>query len=53
MKLKEIMLAGSFAKSTASMIRSGTHVPALRHWAALAALGETYQREQTPQPSSR
>jgi len=42
-KLKEIMLAGSFAKSTASMIRSGKGgVPALRHWAALAALaGDT------------
>ncbi len=38
-KLREIMAACSVAKSTASMIRSGRHLPALRHWPALARLG--------------
>jgi CRISPR-associated endonuclease Cas1 len=37
-KLSEIMAATGVAKSTASMIRSGRHVPALRHWEALAEL---------------
>jgi hypothetical protein len=37
-KLSEIMAACGVAKSTASMIRSGRHVPALRHWEALAEL---------------
>lgn len=37
-KLSEIMAACGVAKSTASMIRSGRYVPALRYWAALGAL---------------
>lgn len=37
-RLAEIMAAAGVAKSTASMIRSGRHVPALRHWEPLAAL---------------
>ncbi len=36
--LKEIMATTGLAKSSASMLRSGRHVPALRHWPALAAL---------------
>src|SRR5262249_33145584 len=39
-KLSEIMRACGVAKSTASMIRSGALVPALRHWSALASLGD-------------
>jgi hypothetical protein len=38
MKLGEIQGALSCAKSTASMIRSGTRIPAVRHWQALAKL---------------
>ena len=38
-KLAAIMSTLDVAKSTASMIRSGRHVPALRHWPALAELG--------------
>ncbi len=38
-RLRQIMDALDCAKSTASLIRSGRHVPALRHWAKLAALG--------------
>ena len=38
-KLREIMTATGLSKSTASMIRSGKHIPAARHWPALAALG--------------
>jgi hypothetical protein len=37
-QLRQIMAALGCAKSTASMIRSGRHVPALRHWPALAGL---------------
>jgi len=37
-KLAEIMDVCGVAKSTASMIRSGKHVPALRHWDQLANL---------------
>jgi len=37
-RLTAIMAAVGCAKSTASMIRSGRHVPALRHWASLAKL---------------
>jgi hypothetical protein len=37
-KLSEIMAACQVSKSTASMIRAGRHVPALRHWEALAAV---------------
>jgi CRISPR/Cas system-associated endonuclease Cas1 len=36
--LAQIMDATGMAKSSASMVRSGTRVPALRHWAALEAL---------------
>jgi CRISPR-associated protein Cas1 len=38
LKLAEIMQATGMAKSSASMVRSGTRVPALRHWNALAHL---------------
>jgi hypothetical protein len=34
------MAALACAKSTASMIRSGRYVPALRHWEALRELAE-------------
>ncbi len=37
-KLSEIMAACGVSKSTASMVRSGKHRPALRHWEALSAL---------------
>jgi hypothetical protein len=37
-KLREIMDACGVAKSSASEIRSGRHLPALRHWPALAEL---------------
>lgn len=37
-KLREIMVACKVAKSTASMIRSGRYVPAMRHWPGLADL---------------
>jgi len=37
-KLAEIVTACGVSKSTASTIRSGRHVPALRHWSALARL---------------
>lgn len=37
-KLSEIMAACQVSKSTASMIRSGKHVPAERHWGALMVL---------------
>jgi hypothetical protein len=37
-KLTEIMRATGMAKSSASMVRSGMRVPALRHWRALAEL---------------
>jgi CRISPR-associated endonuclease Cas1 len=37
-KLGEIMAACRVSKSTASMIRSGKHVPAERHWGALMVL---------------
>jgi hypothetical protein len=37
-KLSEIMAATGLAKSSASQIRSGRTVPAVRHWAALAEL---------------
>ena len=36
--LRQIMEVTGVAKSTASMIRSGRHVPALRHWPLLAEL---------------
>jgi hypothetical protein len=36
--LRQIMQVAGVAKSTASMIRSGRHVPALRHWPLLAEL---------------
>jgi CRISPR-associated protein Cas1 len=39
-KLTEIMRATGMAKSSASMVRSGRRVPALRHWSALAALAD-------------
>jgi hypothetical protein len=35
------MAATGVAKSTASMIRSGRYVPALRHWEALRGLAES------------
>jgi hypothetical protein len=38
-KLSEIMAACGLAKSTASMIRSGRHLAALRHWDALQKIG--------------
>ena len=37
-KLADIMTACGVSKSTASTVRSGRHVPALRHWHALATL---------------
>jgi hypothetical protein len=37
-KLREIMAACGVAKSTASMIRSGARIPALRHWSRLASI---------------
>jgi CRISPR-associated protein Cas1 len=37
-KLRDIMAATGLTKSTASMIRSGRHVPAQRHWPALAGI---------------
>jgi CRISPR-associated endonuclease Cas1 len=40
-KLREIMGACQVSKSTASMIRSGKHVPAERHWGALMTLATT------------
>lgn len=39
-KLREIMAACSISKSTASMIRSGQHLPAARHWEALSRLAQ-------------
>jgi CRISPR-associated endonuclease Cas1 len=39
-KLADIMRATGMAKSSASMVRSGVRVPALRHWDALAARGD-------------
>ena len=39
-KLREIMAACSVSKSTASMIRSGKHLPAARHWEALKNLSQ-------------
>jgi CRISPR-associated endonuclease Cas1 len=38
-KLADIMAACGVAKSTASTIRSGQHIPARRHWNALEGLG--------------
>jgi CRISPR-associated protein Cas1 len=37
-KLRDIMAATGLSKSTTSMIRSGKHIPAARHWPKLAAL---------------
>ena len=39
-KLRKIMAACSVSKSTASMIRSGKHLPAARHWEALRELSQ-------------
>lgn len=39
--LSEITQACGVAKSTASMIRSGTRLPALRHWQALADVADS------------
>jgi CRISPR-associated endonuclease Cas1 len=41
-KLREIMAATGMAKSSASMVRSGVRVPALRHWEALATLADPH-----------
>jgi hypothetical protein len=41
-KLTEIMAATGMAKSSASSVRAGIRVPALRHWSALAELANTH-----------
>jgi hypothetical protein len=38
LKLRDIIDACGVSKALASMIRSGRHVPQLRHWSALATL---------------
>ncbi|MHB8671750.1 MAG: CRISPR-associated endonuclease Cas1 [Acidimicrobiales bacterium] len=57
-KLRAIIEACGVSKSTASMIRSGRHVPAVRHWRALAKLANAGSqrdgpRTAVPAPSTR
>jgi CRISPR-associated endonuclease Cas1 len=52
-KLTDIMNATGMAKSSASMTRSGTRVPAVRHWDALARLANTHETRSQNSGASR